>query len=379
MEFPEPPPLSPVEPTAATHAAIPFSVRLGCLLAWLGVCLCFLLLQRETAFRAFFCPARGGCEAVLGSRYAELRGIPLAWFGAAFYLTLLGLWLAVSAISSQRVRLWLLDGIRSMVLIGLTFSVGLMYIQFWLLHAFCPLCTASVLIVAASLVVARRARWMLAAKPAGASPAGSVTLALFAIFPALILVAGVLVKQRPVGGIQMIDLSTAHREGPTDARVQIAVYSDFQCVFCRQLVPVLQQLRTAFPQEVAIVFRHFPLESHPRAFAAAVAAECASEQGAFWEYHDKLFLEGGDLNEATLVAVASSLGLDQQRFMMCLQSEEPRRVVEANLREAMQLGLPGAPAVFINGRRIEGPLTFENLAKQIQALLRAPDSQPGNR
>jgi len=315
----------------------------------------------------------------LGSRYAELRGIPLAWFGAAFYLTLLGLWLAVSAISSQRVRLWLLDGIRSMVLIGLTFSVGLMYIQFWLLHAFCPLCTASVLIVAASLVVARRARWMLAAKPAGASPAGSVTLALFAIFPALILVAGVLVKQRPVGGIQMIDLSTAHREGPTDARVQIAVYSDFQCVFCRQLVPVLQQLRTAFPQEVAIVFRHFPLESHPRAFAAAVAAECASEQGAFWEYHDKLFLEGGDLNEATLVAVASSLGLDQQRFMMCLQSEEPRRVVEANLREAMQLGLPGAPAVFINGRRIEGPLTFENLAKQIQALLRAPDSQPGNR
>ena len=103
-----------------------------------------------------------------------------------------------------------------------------------------------------------------------------MTLALFAAFPVLIFVTGILVEQKSPGGLWMIDLSTAHRAGPADARVQIAVYSDFQCVFCRQLVPVLQQLRTAFPQEVAIVFRHFPLESHPRAFAAALAAECAS-------------------------------------------------------------------------------------------------------
>ncbi|MEI9897767.1 MAG: thioredoxin domain-containing protein [Chthoniobacter sp.] len=78
-----------------------------------------------------------------------------------------------------------------------------------------------------------------------------------------------------------------------------------------------------------MVFRHFPLEGHPRAFAAAVAAECAGEQDAFWPYHDKLFAEGGDLDAAKFLALASSLGLDQERFRVCLQSEHPRREVEA--------------------------------------------------
>jgi len=92
----------------------------------------------------------------------------------------------------------------------------------------------------------------------------------------------------------MIDLATAHRLGPANAPVQIVVYSDFQCVFaanwCRSC-----NSQAEFPNEVTIVYRHFPLTAHPRAFPAAVAAECAAEQGFFWEYHDKLFVEGGDL------------------------------------------------------------------------------------
>src|SRR5579862_4963747 len=159
MGLPEPLRLSTVDPTiSAASAPIPISVRLGSLLAWLGVCICLLLLQGETSLRSWLCPVRGGCETVLSSQYANLKGLPLPWLGAAFYLVVLGLWLAVSAIASLRARLRLLDGILWLALAGLTFSVGLMYVQFGVLHAICPLCMASALTVAALLGTALWAR-----------------------------------------------------------------------------------------------------------------------------------------------------------------------------------------------------------------------------
>jgi len=128
MGSPEPlHPLAP-EPLAAAAASskAPFWVRAGCFLAWLGACLCFLLLQKGTALHSYFCPASGSCDTVLGSPYASLFGVSLSWFGAGFYLILLGLWLAVSGVASQRVRLGLLDCLLWLVLAGLTFSLGLM-------------------------------------------------------------------------------------------------------------------------------------------------------------------------------------------------------------------------------------------------------------
>ena len=373
MGSPEPsrPPNDDLPAPPGGRPSIPVPVWLGGVLAWLGLCLCFVLLQRESGLGSFFCPARGDCEAVLGSRYAQVGGIPLAWLGAAFYAVLLGLWLAVIAIDSLQRRLWLLDAILWLVVIGLTFSVGLMYLQFAVLHAFCPLCTTSAGTVAVLLLVGIRARRALAAGSAGASPGSAWALTLFALFPVLVFMGGTLAEQKPPAGVWMIDLSSAHRIGPAKAAVQLVVYSDFQCGYCRQLVPVLQRVRGEFPQEVTIVYRHFPLAIHPRAFPAAVAAECAAEQGHFWEYHDKLFAEGGDLGDAKLLELASSLGLDQERFRASLHSDPPRQAVEANLREATGLGLPGAPSVFLNGRRLEGPPTYENLARRIKESLPA--------
>jgi protein-disulfide isomerase len=288
----------------------------------------------------------------------------------AFYGLLLILWLAASAIASFRVRLWLMDVMVWGMLAGLTFSLGLMYVQFVRLHAFCPLCTASTVTVAASVVTAWRARRVVVSGLAGTSHSAAWTLALFAAFPILIFATESGVESK-VTGLRLVDLATAHRLGPANAPVQIVVYSDFQCGFCRQLAPVLQQLQHDFHQKVAVLYRHFPLSGHPRAWPAAMASECASEQGAFWQYHDKLFNEGGDLSDAKLLELAASLGLDQQRFQACLQSDRPHEIVAAGLREATDLALPGAPGVFLNGRRIEGPLTYEVLGKRINAALAA--------
>ncbi|EDY16627.1 DSBA oxidoreductase [Chthoniobacter flavus Ellin428] len=357
--------------SSAARLEVPPSVRLGSLLAWLGVSLCFLLLQKDAGLHSFFCPPRGGCETVLGSQFATIRGIPLAWFGLAFYGFLLVLWLAVSAIASLRLRLWLMDVLVWVMLAGLTFSLGLMYLQFFKLHAFCPLCTTSAVIVAASVVTAWRARSVVGSGSAGVSSSSAWTLALFAMFPTLIFATGKGMESQGPTGLQLVDLATAHRLGPANAPVQIVVYSDFQCGFCRQLAPVLQHLEDNFPQKVAMLYRHFPLAGHPRAWPAAMASECAAEQGAFWKYHDKLFNEGGDLSDTKLLELASSLGLDPQRFQACLQSDRPREIVAAGLREATDLALPGAPGVFINGRRVEGPLTYEALAKRVDNALKA--------
>ncbi|MEI9897766.1 MAG: vitamin K epoxide reductase family protein [Chthoniobacter sp.] len=86
----------------------------------------------------FFCPARGACETVLSSQFAQVQGIPLPWLGVLFYLLLLALWLPVVASEAQRRRLWLVDAILWLLVIGLTFSAGLMYLQFAVIHAFCP-------------------------------------------------------------------------------------------------------------------------------------------------------------------------------------------------------------------------------------------------
>lgn len=341
------------------------------------MCVCFLLLQKGTTLHSYFCPVRGSCEAVLGSRFATLWGVSLAWYGVAFYAALLGLWLAVSGIAAPRWRFWLLDGLLWLTLAGLTFSLGLMYVQFAVLHAFCPLCTASAAIIAASVPTVLWAERALASTPGGTSSAGAWTLALFAVFPSLILIAGGLAEPKSVSGIVAVDLSAAHRAGPANAPVQILVYSDFQCSFCRQLTTVLHRVRAEFPNDVAIMYRHFPLPGHPRAFPAAVASECAAEQGAFWEYHDKLFSEGGELDDARLVELAASLKLDQPRFTACLQSAAPKRAVEANLQEAMELGLPGAPSLFINGHRFEGVPTYENVVNRIkEQLARVPVGKP---
>jgi protein-disulfide isomerase len=353
----------------ASPGAVPWVVHLGGLLAWAGMLICWLLAARESFGPSFLCPAGGGCDTVLASRYAVLLGVPLPWFGMAFYGVAFALWLAVSATASRRPRLRLADGILWLALAGTTFSAGLMMLQFGVLRAFCPLCTASAAIMLALLGTALRARRVLAEKDAGASLPGAVTLALFALLSSAILLVAARGGDRGAGRIHLLDLAAAPSSGPRTARVQLVVFSDFQCHFCRELAPVLHRLRADFPQDLLVVFRHWPLAAHPRALAAAVAAECAGEQGRFWEYHDRLFAERGELDDAKLLTLAGEAGLDQALLAACLRSGGMRARVEASRREAGRLGLEGVPAVFLNGRRVRGPLDHAALTRRIQEAL----------
>jgi protein-disulfide isomerase len=125
------------------------------------------------------------------------------------------------------------------------------------------------------------------------------------------------------------------------------VYGDYECPFCAALEPRLHGLR--------VVFRHFPVRSsHPRAHAAACAAEAAALQGAFWEMHDALFADQGRLEDPHLWARAERLGLDVERFDADRRSEAVEARVREHFRGGVRAGVVTTPTMFVGGEARAG-------------------------
>jgi protein-disulfide isomerase len=139
-----------------------------------------------------------------------------------------------------------------------------------------------------------------------------------------------------------------HVRGPDQASL-VVVYGDYECPFCAALELRLR----ALPLRVA--FRHFPVRgSHPRAFAAACAAEAAGLQGAFWPMHDALFDDQGRLEDPHLWARAERLGLDVARFDADRRTDSVAARVTADFRSGVRAGVPTTPTLFHDGRRHAG-------------------------
>ena len=131
-----------------------------------------------------------------------------------------------------------------------------------------------------------------------------------------------------------------HARGP-EAGALVVVYSDYECPFCAALEERLRALA------LRVVFRHFPVRSaHPRAFAAACAAEAAGRQGAFWEMHESLFADQGRLEDPHLWARAERLGLDLARFDADRRDDAVAARIMADFRGGVRAGVPTTPTLF---------------------------------
>jgi len=169
---------------------------------------------------------------------------------------------------------------------------------------------------------------------------------------------------------EQVDRSGPTR-GPADAPVTIVEFSDFQCPFCARYTPVLKQLMAAYPTQVRLVYRYFPIASlHPQAQKAAEAAVCADRQGKFWPMHDTLFAEQGALELDALKDKAARLGLDTAQFDACLDDGAAAAVVAADIAAGQQLGIDATPSSFVNGRFVNGAATLEEMARLIEDELR---------
>ena len=163
--------------------------------------------------------------------------------------------------------------------------------------------------------------------------------------------------------------------GPADAWVTIVEVSDFQCPFCGRAVGTMKEIEQRYGNDVRLVFKHNPLPFHNRALPSAMAAECAHDQGKFWQMHDKLFENQRALEDANIETYAKDAGLDAKKFKSCLTDNKFKKRIEEDQAMATKLGARGTPAFFINGRFLSGAQPFPAFQAIIdEELKKAKDS-----
>jgi protein-disulfide isomerase len=160
-------------------------------------------------------------------------------------------------------------------------------------------------------------------------------------------------------------------KGPVDAPVTIVEFSDFECPYCREMVPTLQAIAADYKSRVRIVYLQFPLaDLHRNALKAAEASLCASEQAMFWQLHDAMFRDQANLGVADLKRKAAALSMDSMSFDACLDNGKYFTQVRTDVEEGVKAGVTGTPSLFINGRPLVGNQPYEQIQKIIEDELR---------
>ncbi len=163
-----------------------------------------------------------------------------------------------------------------------------------------------------------------------------------------------------------------HVYGNPEAAVTIIEYGDFQCPGCGDAFPVLQQVKNTYEDDIAFVYRNFPLSTiHPNARAAAAAAEAAGLQDAYWEMHDQLFANqdawsslGGSERTDVFAGYAEGLGLDRDQFLSNIESPEIAAKINFDAELGKKAGVTGTPGIFVNGEKVDQYYAGDELVSQ---------------
>ena len=164
--------------------------------------------------------------------------------------------------------------------------------------------------------------------------------------------------------------------GDQNARVTLIEYSDYECPYCARFKPTVDKILTEYAGQVRLVYRDFPLSFHPNAQKAAEAAECAGEQGKYWEMHDKLFAmnESKTLSIANYKTAAQELGLNADQFASCLDQSKYAQEITADYQDGIAGGVTGTPGTFViaadgSQQYIPGALPYEQVKALIDSLI----------
>lgn len=160
--------------------------------------------------------------------------------------------------------------------------------------------------------------------------------------------------------------------GEEDAPIVIVEFSAYACPYCgRHFEQTFEPLLENYGQYIRYVYRDFPTINPNVSFPAAMAANCAEEQGMFWEYHEILFENQDLLSVAYLTEAAAQLGLDMDSFNTCLSDQRYYAEVENDYYDASVLGISGTPSFYINGKFYSGAQPYEFFERVIQRELDA--------
>ncbi|MBI2898340.1 MAG: thioredoxin domain-containing protein [Deltaproteobacteria bacterium] len=186
--------------------------------------------------------------------------------------------------------------------------------------------------------------------------------------------------------IYRVELGTSPVRGPETALVTIVEWMDYQCPFCQRVQAVLRQVELEYGERVRIVVKMNPMPFHDAAMPAAEAAMAAHAQRKFFEMHERLLEAGAEqaLERTTFDRIAAEIGLDMARFRADLDSHAHRSAIEAEQAQTVRLGARGAPAFFLNGRKLRGAQPIEGFRRVIdeeerraREVLRRQRPRPG--
>ncbi|MDQ6524672.1 Na+/H+ antiporter NhaA [Nocardioides sp. LHD-245] len=167
-----------------------------------------------------------------------------------------------------------------------------------------------------------------------------------------------------------VDPEIDHVRGPVDAPLTLVEYLDFECPFCARATGAAREVREHFGDRLRYVPRHLPLDVHPHAVLAGVAAEAAGRQDRYWDMHELLFTRQDRLERDDLVGYAEQLGLDVERFVADLDDPALVAHLERDLASAGASGVRGTPTFFVGERRHQGPYDARSLIAALEAVAR---------
>jgi len=161
--------------------------------------------------------------------------------------------------------------------------------------------------------------------------------------------------------------------GDKNAKVHIIEFSDFQCPYCRLMQPAVEKILKEYGDTIRYSYKHLPLDFHPQANNAALASECAHEQGKFLQYGNVLFSRQDDWSKTEgtekFKYYASQLRLNTRQFGQCLDSKKYQDKIDADRKEATDFGISGTPSSFVNEQFLGGAVDYDTLKKMIEEEL----------
>ena len=164
--------------------------------------------------------------------------------------------------------------------------------------------------------------------------------------------------------------------GSQDAKIKIVEFFDYECPFCRRIQPTLNEVRRRYPNDVAIIYRHFPLPYHSAAYPSAIASECANEQGKFEAYHATLFEHQDQATNIDWVGLARNVGIpDVTDFRECIEQNILSEKIYSDILLGESLEITAIPTLIVDGMVFQGVLDTNDLDKIVQKALQSQNSK----
>lgn len=326
------------------------------------------------------------CETVAQSPYSVFLGVPVSVWGLLGY----GLMATLALWGASRRRLhpgWPRGGLLTMAAVFLGVSAALGTISVTKIDAICLFCFSSYGINAAVLVLA----WLAAARTetgslgavwqdlrtAASKPLWPILLGLATVGVAAAMIAFYPTYWHHVGWSDLPALpkgATAdglHWIGARKPTLVIEEFSDYECPHCRRAHKHIRAMAARYPNKARLIHRHFPLDNacnpiiptafHERACEFAIAAECAGEQGRFWEMNDALFSVQDTVKakDVDVYRLCVQLGLDASQFKRCLSGEQAKAKLATDITEGTKREIQGTPTFFIDDHPFAGAVPDE--------------------